>query len=173
MGTPTFTNISPVSRGNGGGGGSTNVVFDTSAIVNCIAEGFKKDLGEITNEFTDAIENHGAIICKEIDDAYAGADEHLKNIDANVEYLAKHGTQAIEDCAISVKEISNALEDLIKEMKVSAVSLRAGFKELNLKADIPMSQVTVGLPRGLVLSLVISPLLTGLVLWALLKFSSL
>lgn len=128
------------------------------SVRDAISEGFKKDLMVAVQELDQSADN----ILLAIADQIQHFDTMASHSEAILHVLDKvHG---------EMHGISHHLAQISQiNPKVDLNPLVRALSELKLKAEIPMSGLTVGLPKGVVWYALLSPIAYGVIFWGLLK----
>lgn len=171
----TFSSISNVPkttitevRVNGHQPDLDPLLIKLDTLTSSIIEGFKKDSMAAAMEVESTLSAMNQTIAEKIDDL-------------------GHAITTISDCVVMSKDVRDLQESLDKfagdvDYKLGKIAdnikaldiypLVEAIKSLNLKAEIPITSVTVGLPRIIPAVVLLSPFLWGAVIWILLHFTS-
>lgn len=107
----------------------------------------------------------------------SGVLSHLESLAGATETSATHmghlttyGVEALQENNEAIARLAIHMESLSKELREAGITFQKTMQSLKLNAEIPITAMSVGLPRALVLGLVLSPPIYGVITWLALTF---
>lgn len=127
-----------------------NVSVDTDRLVETIEEGFKRHTMEAACEIVDALESLENSVQEAIQCFGVASAESGERSERMIEAIRLYKVLGLD------------LFSAAKEMKISLDEIPDAIKAIKMDANIPITNLTVGLPKGVLLYALLSPAIFAL-----------